>query len=164
MSDRLTVMTWNVLFGGQGRFERIVALLRAVRPDLLALQECLEWERNDRLQRVAEALGVPATPEHARLGFARPRGSGACYHVALLSRRPMSDVRVHADPAFLGHCLVEARVGALRVFATHLDSHHENLRFVEARYLRSLLPPRDELARQPALLLGDLNSLSRRDP
>lgn len=46
----------------------------------------------------------------------------------------------------------------LRCFGAHFDAHSENLRFVEARYLRSLG------VKPPALLAGDLNCLSPRDP
>lgn len=163
----LTVMTWNVLFGGQERFPAILDLIAARRPDLLVLQECLHWEEGDRFARVAEALGLPATPEHAHLGRSRPRGSGSRYHVAVYSRAPFTRVVDHADPAFIGHCIVEAWTEAwgqpLVVFGTHFDAHHESLRFVEARYLRRLLAETD-FERGHALLLGDINSLSRHDP
>lgn len=163
----LTVMTWNVLFGGQDRFQAILDLIAARRPDVLVLQECLGWEEGDRFVRVAEALGLPSTPEHAHLGQSRPRGSGSRYHVAVYSRPPLLRVVDHADPSFLGHCIVEARLEAwgrpLTVFGTHFDAHHENLRFVEARYLRRLLEGAD-FVQGHALLLGDLNSLSRHDP
>jgi exodeoxyribonuclease-3 len=131
----------------------------AARPDLLALQECLGWEDGARLARIAEAMDGA----HAFLGQARPRGSGKRYHVAVLSRAPLADVRVHADAHFLGHCIVEARAGDVTLFAAHFDAEHEKLRYVEARYLRSLVGP-DRCARERLLLAGDLNSLSPRDP
>lgn len=163
----LTVMSWNVLFGGHERFQAILDLVGARRPDLLVLQECLGWEEGDRFARVAAALDLPATPEHAHLGRSRPRGSGARYHVAVYSRAPFTSVVDHADPTFVGHCIVEARLEAwgqpLTVFGTHFDAHDEDLRLVEARYLRGLLT-RLDLGREHALLAGDLNSLSRHDP
>ena len=156
-------MTWNILLGGETRFESIVEQAVAAKPDLLLLQECLGWDDRARLSRLAEALGLPDDPRHAALGLARPRGSGKRYHLAVLSRRPLDSLRSHADPHFIGHALVEARIGDLQVFAAHFDSHHENLRFVEARFLRSLLDPA-RFAAAPFLLAGDLNALSRRDP
>lgn len=161
----LKVMTLNVLFGGQDRFEALLALLARESPDLLVLQECLGWDDGERLRQVAAALGPEGTL-HAHLGSARPRGSGNCYHVAVLSRLPLRTLRVHNDPHFIGHALVQCELdagGPLTLFGTHYDAHHENLRFVEARYLRSLLNPaafREGLY----LLAGDLNSLSRKDP
>ena len=156
-------MTWNILLGGEDRFERILDLVTRTAPDLLVLQEALGWEDRVRLGRIASALGVPDGPRHALLGEARPRGSGKQYHVAVVSRQPIQSVRLHNDPAFIGHCLAEVEFGRLTLFAAHFDAHHENLRFVEARYLRSRIDP-DRFAAGRVLLAGDLNSLSRRDP
>jgi exodeoxyribonuclease III len=169
----LRVVTANVLFGGQDRFDRLVDLVGSWRPDLLVLQECLGWEDGERLRRMAGALGVSTTPHHAHLGLARPRGSGRRYHVAVLSRRPMTRVVDHADPAVIGHCLVEAELAAssdagrgegeaLTVLGTHFDAHGEDQRLAEARYLRSLVSSR--LPGELLLLAGDLNALSRHDP
>lgn len=161
----LKVMTLNVLFGGQDRFEAILALLARESPDLLVLQECLGWDDGVRLRQVAAALGPEGTI-HAHLGEARPRGSGSCYHVSVLSRLAPRALRVHNDRHFIGHALVQYEFdadGPLTFFGTHYDAHHENLRFVEARYLRSLLDP-DAFREGLYLLAGDLNSLSRKDP
>jgi exodeoxyribonuclease III len=162
----MKVMTFNVLFGGQDRFEAILEILSRAQPDVLVLQECLWWESGDRLQRVAATLGVPATAEHVHLGTSRPRGSGNRYHVVIASRRPLRAIRIHNDPRQIGHCLVQCQLDAgepLTLFGTHYDAHHEDRRLVEARYLCDLLDPvtfREGLY----LLAGDLNSLSRKDP
>jgi exodeoxyribonuclease-3 len=162
----LKVMTFNVLFGGQDRFEAILELLGRVRPDLLVLQECLGWQGSDRLREVAATLGLPADEAHVHLGIARPRGSGNRYHVAIASQRPLRAVQIHNDPRQIGHCLVQCQLdagGPLTVFGTHYDAHEEDLRLVEARYLCALLEP--ETFREGLYLLaGDLNSLSPRDP
>lgn len=159
-------MTWNVLFGGEDRIDRILELIARVKPDLLILQECLDWDDRARLHAVAGAMNIPDDDRHAHLALARPRGSGKRYHVAVLSRAPSELVAVHANPSFIGHCIAEVRLlldPPVRVFGTHFDSHSENLRFVEARYLRSVIDAR-AFASEPFLLAGDLNALSRRDP
>lgn len=161
--DPVRVMTWNILFGGGDRFEKILDLVTRTAPDLLVVQEALGWEDRVRLGRIASALGVPDGLRHALLAEARRRGSGKQYHVAVVSRQPIQSVRLHNDPAFIGHCLAEVEIGGLTLFAAHFDSHHENLRFVEARYLRSRIDP-NRFASGRFLLAGDLNSLSRRDP
>lgn len=167
---RFTVMTFNVLFGGgdEGRFRDLVEVIERAGPDLVVLQECLGWSpEGPRMEAVAAALGLSLAPEHAVLGEARPRDSGRRYHVAAFSRFPMVASRCHAHPAFQAHALLDldVQVGPQRIrcFGTHLDAHSETLRFVEARYLRSLLAEGD-LERRAHLLLGDLNSLSHRDP
>jgi exodeoxyribonuclease-3 len=71
----------------------------------------------------------------------------------------MRIVGVHNDPARLGHCVVEAEIDGLRLFATHFDSHAEDLRVREAEYVNSIA----DLA-TPCIVAGDLNALSRRDP
>src|SRR5262245_47478992 len=100
------VMTWNILYGGEDRFEKILALLRQHQPDLLLLEECLGWEGGSRLKEVAEALGLFPKEEHLFLARARPRESGRRYHLAVASRAPMQELRVYNDASFLGHALV----------------------------------------------------------
>lgn len=156
-------MTWNVLFGGEDRFERILALLRRERPDVVVLQECLAWEAGDRLARVAEAIGAG----HSVLGLSRPRGSGKRYHVAIASRIAVTATRTHADPATVGHCILEATLatpgGATTVLATHFDSHGEDERLRDARTAIAIAPA-SRLVSERVILAGDLNALSRRDP
>src|SRR5687767_15857297 len=103
-----TALTWNILFGGEERFDAILALLARVKPDVAVLQECLGWDEGDRLSRVAGALGVPYVEKHATLGFARARPSGRRFHVALVSRFPIARTTTHADPAQVGHVILEA--------------------------------------------------------
>ncbi|WP_437594930.1 endonuclease/exonuclease/phosphatase family protein [Sorangium sp. So ce1000] len=159
-------MTFNILFGGEDRFEAILAIVAAARPDLLVLQECVGWEDGVRLRAVAEAIGAPAGERHAVLGNANPRPNGRRNHVAVVSRTPLAGARVHA-PEALAHCLVEVELSLggepLVVLGTHLNAGSEDRRLTEARWLLSLVPP----ARFEAglwALAGDLNALSRRDP
>lgn len=160
------VMTFNVLQGGEERFDAILTFLARESPDVLVLQECLGWDDGGRLRRVAEALDVPQDDAHMVLGQSRSRGSGRCYHVAVVSRPGLRSVSVHNNRHFLGHCIVQCELDLaepVTLFGTHFDAHQEKLRYVEARYLRSLL---DAAAFREGryLLAGDLNSLSRKDP
>ncbi|MCY1016216.1 endonuclease/exonuclease/phosphatase family protein [Pyxidicoccus sp. MSG2] len=160
------VMTFNVLQGGEERFDAILTFLARESPDVLVLQECLGWDDGGRLRRVAEALDVPQDDAHMVLGQSRSRPSGRCYHVAVVSRPALRSVSVHNDRHFLGHCIIQCELdvnGPVTLFGTHFDAHQEKLRYVEARYLRSLL---DGAAFREGryLLAGDLNSLSRKDP
>ncbi len=155
----LRVLSQNILQGGEGRLPLLRLRIQACRPDLLALQECLGWSPAD-LAELGAALGLP----HSALGAARPRGSGARYHVGLLSRWPLSQVAVLADPAWQGHALLEARVarpGApLRMLVTHFDSHNEEARLREVEALRRHLGD----LRGEIVLAGDLNAISPHDP
>ncbi|WP_437972399.1 endonuclease/exonuclease/phosphatase family protein [Sorangium sp. So ce260] len=159
-------MTFNILSGGEDRFEAILAIIAAARPDLLVLQECVGWEDGARLRAVADALGAPAGERHAVLGIANPRPSGRRNHVGVVSRAPLVTARVHA-PEALAHCLVEVELSLagepLLVLGTHLNAGSEDRRLTEARWLLSLVPPARFAAGLWALA-GDLNALSPRDP
>lgn len=159
-----SAMTWNILMGGEERFDAILALIARERPDVLVLQECLGWTADDQLARVAGAIGIRNNAMHTVLGVARPRPSGNRYHVAVLSRFPIIATRTYADPDRVGHVIVEADIAGplpLRVFGTHFDAHGEDQRLRDAVMLTEAL-------RRPApphvLVAGDLNALSRLDP
>ena len=153
-------MSFNILFGGQDRFEAILELIRELSPDILALQECNGWEDGDRLGETARCMGA----EHTYLGLSSPRGSGKRFHVALLSRFPFQRIETHADRRYQAHCLIEAVIEDVTVFAAHFVSENENLRFVETRALIGCLPPKEEFRKGRFLLMGDLNAISRKDP
>lgn len=160
----MRVMTWNILLGGgdEARFAAVLDVLRGARPDVLVLQECLGWEDGRRLGRVAEVLGLPANAAHVTLCPSNPRGSGRRYHLAALSRPPFLQPPVHHAPPVLAHSAVQVQIehdGApLTLLGTHLVASSEEERVAEARWLLGVdVGPR-------ALLLGDLNALSPRDP
>jgi len=165
MATAIKLMTFNILQGGgdEARFRGVLDVIRRTAPDILILQECLDWENGERLKRVAEVLNV----SHARLAEARPRGSGKRYHLGVFSRLPWESFEVHNSAAFLGHALVKFQVDwggqPLHILGAHFDAHNENLRFVEARYLRSLLDGA-EFREGLYALAGDLNALSAHDP
>ncbi len=156
-------MTFNLLMGGEERFSAQIRMLAQHRPDVLMLQECLHWEDGQRLGQLSEALELP----HAHLLKARPRGSGNCYHGALLSRLPIAELTVYHNPAWQGHFLAEFELlwgeRRLRGFTSHFDSHNENLRFVEARFVASRIEA-GAFHSGDYFLGGDLNSLSPLDP
>lgn len=158
-----SVLTWNVLFGGEDRVGAILEVLRRERPDVVVLQECLGWETGDRLAQVGEAIGA----RHTVLGNSRPRGSGKRYHVAIASRIPVTATKTHADPAAIGHCILEAQLaapgGAVTLLGTHFDSHGEDERLRDARTANAIAPA-SRLVSERVVLAGDLNALSRRDP
>ncbi|MBS2036092.1 endonuclease/exonuclease/phosphatase family protein [bacterium] len=165
MANPIKIATFNILNGGgdEQRFRGILQVIRQMAPDVLVLQECLDWEENGaRVQAVAEAVGSPGC-----IARSRARGSGKSYHLGLFTNLPVLDLRIHNDPAFLGHSIAHLKLNwggdTLNVIGAHFDSKNENLRFVEARYLRSLLDQAD-FNQGLYALAGDLNALSRHDP
>src|SRR5262245_36442840 len=130
----MKLMTLNVLLGGAERFDAILAILAAERPDLVVLEECLGWDDGARLAAAAAAIGVANGQHHTLLGAANQRPSGRRYHVGLISRAPIAASRVHT-PDSVAHCLVEAvlefRGAPLTVLGGHLHANDEDSRLVE---------------------------------
>lgn len=154
MATRL--VTANVLFGGYqpaGRLESLADLLRRSSPDLLLLQECMDWTE-ERLASMAELVGLP----HYSLGRANARGSGHRYHLAALSRRPFEWTRTFTEG--LAHCCLGVRIEQTTFWNLHLVARGEEDRLQELEVLRRHLFSTQERA----VLAGDLNSLSPADP
>lgn len=153
----MRLLTLNLYNGGGNeiRFQRILETLRGFRLDVVVLQECLGWEEDERLAQTRAFLGL----EHTFLGLSRTRSSGLRYPVVVLSRWPLQSPRTYADPEIQAHSLVEAGLPGFQLLATHLDAHSEEWRLRETEFLLGL-----QRQREAALLLGDLNCLSSRDP
>jgi exodeoxyribonuclease III len=162
----MKVMTLNVLLGGEDRMDAICALVAAVQPDLLALEECVGWDQCERLAAIAAAIGVAADERHMVLGAANLRPSGRRLHVGLVSRAPIARSRVHAPPQ-VAHCILEVelewRGAPLTMLAAHLHANDEDSRLVEVDELLAIAPAAALRAR-PYILCGDLNALTRHDP
>src|SRR5919201_940032 len=124
-------MTYNIREGGApDRLDRVLAVLAAQRPDLLALQELRGFlrDRAPLLRRLADATGMRAFP--AGSWFGQP--------VAVLVR---ADAVARADPLGGPFHHAAARVtvatdrGPLTVVGAHLDPHAGWRRLIEARWL-----------------------------
>jgi endonuclease/exonuclease/phosphatase family metal-dependent hydrolase len=179
--DRLVrVVTFNLLHGGpwsgltgrddhlEARLVLIVAQLRALEPDVVALQESpvTRW-RGDVAARLAGALGLEHVHARAteRVFGWRPPGRlimGALGFVegpAILSRYPIVSSAIHELP----HCVrrLDPRValradlatpaGMLRVYSTHTSRDDCQTR----RVAEVALAERGPL---PVLVAGDLNT------
>jgi endonuclease/exonuclease/phosphatase family metal-dependent hydrolase len=176
----LRVVTFNLLHGGpwsgltgrddhlEARLALITAQLRALEPDVVALQESpvSRW-RGDVAARLAAALGfrhVHARATENVFGW-RPLGRlvmGALGFVegpAILSRFPIVASEIHALP----HCVhrldprvalradLDTPAGVLRVYSTHTSRDDCQTRRVAELALAARGP-------LPALVLGDLNT------
>ncbi|MFG0333039.1 MAG: endonuclease/exonuclease/phosphatase family protein [Maioricimonas sp. JB049] len=170
---RLCVLSYNIHHAeGVDRkldLERIAGVIRAVEPDLVALQEV------DRDVRRSESVDQPA--ELARLtgmegvfgGNIELQGGG--YGNAVLSRLPVIRHENHLLPRFddgeqRGVLEVEVTLpgdrGRLLLLATHFDHRrNERERIASAGAVNELVAKRPGL---PALLAGDLNAVPESEP
>jgi endonuclease/exonuclease/phosphatase family metal-dependent hydrolase len=148
-------MTWNIRTGGRDRggtdrLERVVRVVTAQRPDVLGLQELRDFDRGDRLIRLADATGM--RPYLARSCFGQP--------VAVLVRPPGRVTRVAPVRRPFHHAaqrvVVLTDAGPLTVLTAHLNPYSGVRRLIEAGWLAGAL----RRASGPmVVLMGDLNSL-----
>lgn len=162
MSQRLRVLTYNVLLGGEGREERIAAVIRRADADVVALQEAVDLAL---LRRLAERLGM-------RMAMGKPSDAGRL-NLAVLSRYPFTRWRNHQHPGRMLRthleCEVETGVAAMprvRVHCVHLAARFGERANGEARRMRELRAILGDIARSgrtPHLLAGDFNALAPGD-
>jgi len=158
-SKPLVVATWNIhgAVGTDGRYapERVVAVLREIGADIVALQEVASAQAHENFLRDLER----ATGYGIVAGLLRQR-HGSDFGNAVLSRYPVASVR-HLDLTIGSHeprgaldvCIDVGLTVALRVIATHLG-----LRPGERReQVRRIVAAVERDSPHPTLLMGDLN-------
>ncbi|MBQ1073546.1 endonuclease/exonuclease/phosphatase family protein [Micromonospora sp. C31] len=151
----LRAMTWNIRTGGRDRGgadrrDRLVRVVAAERPDVLALQELRDFDAGGVLDDFADRVGM--RPHLARSCFGQP--------VAVLLRPPLRAIAATRVRRPFHHAAqrvtVATTAGALTVLSVHLDPYSGLRRRVEAGWAAAAL------RRAPgelALLAGDLNTL-----
>jgi endonuclease/exonuclease/phosphatase family metal-dependent hydrolase len=159
MSDRLRVLTYNVLTmdsaSGQERHAVVRRLLPDLRPDVVALQEVA---RRPDFDQAADLLG----PEFAIVDLPgwTPERVGEC----LASRWPLGEVSTLDRPpaaAVAAEVLVPPPLGPLLVvhhkaaFELQLEHVREEQALATARFVDDLVSDRPDL---PVILMGDLNA------
>jgi exodeoxyribonuclease-3 len=149
----LRIVLYNIQEHGRGRLDAIADVVRAARPDAVALVEADEAS----MYALSRALGM-----EARLG----QSSAVPFHVAWLTRLPIVRAENHRLPA-LAKTLLELEVrgeaGPMRLFATHLASSHEAPTYTPRREVEAIVAAL-RATPGPHLLVGDLNALGAEDP
>ncbi|QKW08028.1 endonuclease/exonuclease/phosphatase family protein [Streptomyces sp. NA04227] len=176
MTATLRAVTWNLYLGGldghvQTRLDAQLDILADLAPDVLALQECTNWDVNgeQRLLDTAHRLGMaPALmapssigdgrnftallyrPSRLRLLARRVMGAGVFHHALL--RALLRPVEAGDDDRF-----------DLLTLATHLSYTDGDTRLREARWLTDYAGDFPQVPAR-ALLMGDLNCPHPNDP
>lgn len=172
--DRLTVLTYNIQIGmGMDKktdLARTAAVIKAVNPDLVALQEVDRKARRsegaDQAIELARAAGM-----HVVFGKASVREGidedGGDYGVAILSRYPVRRSQNRQLPYTRGFelrtvlevefdwPLKSGKRVPVRFFDTHFDNASEPDRIASAKLVNELAVANDSI---PTILGGDLNS------
>jgi endonuclease/exonuclease/phosphatase family metal-dependent hydrolase len=147
----LRALTYNILVGGEERLPFIRDIIGSQNADIVAIQEANSRANIESLARDLEM----------RLVF----GEANCeYHVALLSRLPITGSMNHRAPEFEKTALeveVQWEGHPVRVITTHLKANSdEQRRVTEVETLLRLTGPADAGLK---LLMGDFNALSPAD-
>ena len=143
----LRIVSYNILRGGVGREQLLAAVLNALAPDIVVLQEAT---RPDVVGRLAQATGM--TVSGARRGRS----------LAFMSRVP---IREHhwIRPRWSQHAFLEIvpEGTSVRIFGVHLSAVHAA--WTEARRvreLRSLLQAIKQHDQSHHVLVGDFNTIA----
>ena len=158
-------LSFNIYHGetmrGDFDLEQIARVIRAVNPDLVALQEVDLYTGRSSERDLASELGL-LTRMVPLFGMAMPYDGGE-YGEGILSRYSFLSTRNHPLPAGPGkepRAALEARVviesgDTIAFVGTHFDHTGEPDRINQAARLREILADID----LPVLLAGDLNAI-----
>jgi exodeoxyribonuclease III len=141
------LLTYNIRHGGRGREAAIAAVIGALEPDLVVLQEA---RFPDSVNQIADLAGLSQ--------FGARRGES----LAFISREPVAHAAWH-KPRISRHAFLEVVPAGnqWRVFGVHLSAVHaawtEQRRVFE---LRALLRAITEHQHGPHVLAGDFNTLA----
>ncbi|MBI4876890.1 MAG: endonuclease/exonuclease/phosphatase family protein [Acidobacteria bacterium] len=156
----VTVLSYNIRHceGVDGKLDvaRIAAVIRSVKPGVVALQEVDRKTERAGGADQAEELGR-LTGLTAIFGRAIDYGGGQ-YGNAVLTRLPVKRWANHPLPGQEPRALMEVDFGAFTFFATHLDATREDTHRAAAA------AEINRLAKSPALLAGDLNAVPGSTP
>jgi endonuclease/exonuclease/phosphatase family metal-dependent hydrolase len=161
VSRQIRVVTWNIhgCVGNDGRhdIDRIGGFIRAMAPDIAALQEVDSRQRSQPDVDTYTCLRFQVG-DHGHQAWSLSGADGQ-YGQMLASRFPLHDRQVHdisvsgREPRKVMEALVELPSGSLRVIATHLGLRRGERR----RQLAQLEKIVSADLSSPTVLLGDLN-------
>lgn len=160
-AEPLRVMAWNIHHGegidGKLDLVRIAEVIKAAKPDLVALQEVDQnCNRSGKIDQTA-VLGK-LTGLYAVFGKAIDYDGGA-YGQAILSRLPTRETRVHrlpgaGEPRIAFEVQVEVEGNALRFVTVHLEHQDRERNAAQGARLAEIFAGEE----MPVILAGDFNA------
>jgi endonuclease/exonuclease/phosphatase family metal-dependent hydrolase len=159
--DGLRVISWNIRHGrgmdGKIDLERIAGVLSKHRADLVLLQEvdrgCARSGAVDQAAEIGRLTGL-----HHAFGKAIDHDGGE-YGLAILSRFPLGETKVHKLPGdgearVVFAAAVETPIGTLTLASTHLDHQNVRRQLAQSQVAAAALLE----SPHPVILAGDLNA------
>lgn len=159
-TGEIRVFCWNLHHGvgedGKLDLPRIAEVIKAQRPDVVALQEvdnrCRRSGSVDQTAELAKLTGMNGV-----FGKAMDHDGGG-YGQAILSKHPIGGTKVHrlpgeGEPRIAFEAAVTIGGKALRMVSVHLDHQQDARRLKQAEALVAALSESDA----PLILAGDFN-------
>ncbi len=153
----MKILLYNIFKGGHGpdgadRMPLITRVVKESEADIVGILEANGWDASDDLLRLSQSTNL----SHAFLSQSNTK-----YHLALLSKeKPLSSTSIKEGVWHsIIHAVIRAPVGETDVFAVHLNPRTEEDRLGDLETLKKYIDPS-----RPAIIMGDMNSLSRHDP
>ena len=157
----MRIMTFNILEGGDSllggrtyRRDLIARIIRAADADVVALQECTDWEKDDQkvlhdIERMVGMLAMLALTD----GFP----------VALLVKPELSILNADAHTRGFWHGMLDVVIAdadsvPTRLLNAHLHPRDPDIKLAEIKEIISHHQPGER-----TVLMGDLNTLSHLD-
>lgn len=160
--NRLRVMTYNMLHAPGDRLEPLVGVVRSIQPDILACQEINTLDGLLDLSRELRMIPVwgPANSQEDYSGDE----TKPFEHVALLTRYPVLEMRVHrGDVDAMFRSVLEVRVQVphwqeVTFFVVHFRAlRHPEKRHLKVREAAAFVSIVNQ-AKGPVIGLGDFNA------
>lgn len=147
----MKLITYNILNGGEDRLESIIKVISGEKPDFLIINEANEFEKDDKLNKFSEKIGLP----HFKLSLSGEYN----YHAVLFSKYPFKEVKEIKPLRNAGVLVVvDTKLGKICIAGAHLSPYTEESRLPEIDLII------DEQKQYPnKVLIGDMNSLSAGD-
>lgn len=162
-SKPLRVLCWNIHHGegidGKVNLDRLAAAIQAQEPDVVMLQEvdkgCKRTGSVDQPAELARLTGMNQVFGKA-MDF-----EGGEYGQMILSRFPLSDLKIHrlpgeGEPRIAVSAVADTPIGPVTVASLHLDYLDRARQLVQAQVASAALL---EISTSPVILAGDFNAV-----
>jgi len=149
----MKLMTYNILNGGEDRFDSIIKVISNKNPDFLVINEANGFEKNEnqKLKEFSEKIGLS--------NFKLALSGEYDYHVAVFSKYSFKEVKEIKPLRNAGILVViETELGEIFIIGVHLSPYTEDSRILE---IGSILNQQKQYPNR--ILMGDMNSLSDGD-
>jgi len=149
-AKELSILSWNILEGGQDRFDDIVDKVKTLNPNIVTIQEAGGWN-DDKLKLFSEEVKLPH--------FAVSQPSTNNSQTVIFSDRILGDVsKFDSSNHGIVGATIKTKIGDVRFYGIHLHSKDDSIK------LRGLLSVHKDAKKwDNVILAGDFNSLTRSD-